>query len=374
MASVTLPSVSGSKNSAVRTQELKGLILAGGKGTRLRPLTYTAAKQLLPVANKPILFYALEAMMEVGISEVGIVVGDTKDEVMAAIGDGSRWGLRTVFIPQEAPLGLAHAVKISREFLGTSSFLLYLGDNLLCDGVREVVRSFQEDKPNAQILLARVKNPQQFGVAELDHGRVVRLEEKPSRPKSDLALVGVYLFDHHVFDIIEQLKPSRRGELEITDAIQGLIDRRHSVRASIVSGWWKDTGKWEDILEANRLTLERAEPVLRGTVDERSRLEGRVALAAGARVVNSVIRGPVSIGERAVIENSYVGPFTSIARDVNVRNSEIENSIVLPEASIEKMSRIESSLIGRGAQVVHLEMCPKAYRFMIGDCSRVEVP
>ncbi len=377
MPPVSLAEKTGNEKSslhAVRAKTLKALVLSGGKGTRLRPLTYTAAKQLLPVANKPILFYSLEAIAASGIHHVGIVVGETKDEIMSAVGDGSRWGLSVEYIAQEAPLGLAHAVKISRDFLGDSDFVVYLGDNLLCDGIDSLVDSFQREKPNAQILLAKVKNPNQFGVAELRDNKVVHLEEKPQHPKTDLALVGVYMFDRNVFDVIKDLRPSKRGELEITDAIQGLIDRKFTVTAHTVSGWWKDTGKLEDILEANRLTLELIEPKIHGNVDDSSRVEGRVSIAASARIINSTIRGPVSIEEGVVIKDSYIGPFTSLAQNVRVENSEVENTIILPNAVVRGISRIGSSLIGHGAEVSKLETRPKAYRIMIGDSSKVEIP
>ncbi|MBI4667946.1 MAG: glucose-1-phosphate thymidylyltransferase [Elusimicrobia bacterium] len=358
----------------LKTKTLKALILSGGKGTRLRPLTYTAAKQLLPVANKPILFYGLEAIAAAGIKDVGVIVGDTKQEIVNALGDGSKWGIRIKYIEQEAPLGLAHAVKIAKDFINGSSFVMYLGDNLLCNGITSLVESFRKERPNAQILLTRVKNPNQFGVAELQDDEVIRLEEKPKRPKSDFALVGVYMFDHNIFDVIRDLKPSARGELEITDAIQGLIDRKFKVKAHIVTGWWKDTGKLGDILEANRLTLGNMQVRREGSFDDGSLIEGNVSIAANAKIINSTIRGPVIIGDNTVIIDSYVGPFTSIASHVQIENSEIENSIVLPNVLIRGVSRIESSLIGYQSQVVKLERRPKVYRLMVGDSSSVEIP
>lgn len=353
---------------------IKALILSGGKGTRLRPITHTSAKQLVPVANKPILFYAIEAMREAGLTDVGIVVGDTRDEIKAAIGDGSAFGVKATYIHQEAPLGLAHAVKVSRNFIGDDSFVMYLGDNIIKDGIVHFVREFQEQRPNSQILLARVKNPQEFGVAELKGGSVVGLEEKPRRPKSDYALVGVYMFDSHVFEAIDNIEPSWRNELEITDAIQWLIDAKLDVRSHIIEGWWKDTGKLEDLLEANRIILPGIEKRIDGEVDAASKVEGEVCLGKGSKVIDSTLRGPLVIGERCVIEKSYIGPFSSIGDEVIVRDSEIEHSIVLKGSSIESLGvRMESSLIGKDSVLRRSKSLPKAYRFMIGDSSTIEV-
>jgi glucose-1-phosphate thymidylyltransferase len=299
---------------------MKGLILSGGRGTRLRPLTYTSAKQLVPVANKPVLFYGIEALAEAGIREIGIVVGDTQAEIRAAVGDGSAWGVSITYIEQDAPRGLAHAVLISEPFLGDEPFVMYLGDNLLNKGITTFVDEFVREKPAAQILLARVPDPQMFGVAELSEGRVIGLVEKPAEPKSDLALVGVYMFSAAVFDAVKSIRPSFRNELEITDAIQHMIDRGLEVRPHIVDGWWKDTGKLEDMLEANRLILDRIERRVDGTVDAESRVEGKVIVEAGAVIENSVVRGPAVIGARAKIVNAYVGPFTSIMSDAEVRD------------------------------------------------------
>lgn len=358
----------------LKTKIIKALVLSGGRGTRLRPLTYTAAKQLLPVANKPILFYGLEAIASAGIRDVGIIVGDTKREIASATGDGSRWGIRIKYIEQEVPLGLAHAVKIAKDFLDGSSFVMYLGDNLLCNGITSLVESFRKERSTAQILLTKVENPNQFGVAELKDGKVIRLEEKPKYPKSDFALVGVYMFDNNIFDIIQDLKPSARGELEITDAIQGLIDKKFDVKAHIVTGWWKDTGRLEDLLEANRLTLGFLQTKRDGFIDGNSAIEGSVSLAARTQVINSTVRGPVIIDEHSVIKDSYIGPFTSIASGVQIENSEIENSIVLPNVLINGVARIEGSLIGYQAKIVKLERKPRVYRFMIGDSSSLEIP
>ncbi len=353
---------------------MKGLILSGGKGTRLRPLTYTSAKQLVPVANKPVLFYGIEAMAAAGIDDVGIVVGDTHEEIRRAVGDGSKWSVRITYIPQDAPRGLAHAVQISQPFLGESPFVMYLGDNLLNKGLRPLVDQFWSDRPAAQILLAKVDNPQQFGVAELDNGRVVRLVEKPREPKSDLALVGVYLFGPEVFESVSRIKPSFRQELEITDAIQDLIDRGFVVRPQIVDGWWKDTGRLEDMLEANRLILDTIDRRINGDLDAMSRIEGKVIVEESAVIRHSVIRGPAIIGPRARLLNCYGGPFTSIMDDVEIRDAEIEHSIVLEGSRIHDIgTRIEDSLIGKNVRVHRMPSKPKAYRFMLGDNSEVGI-
>jgi glucose-1-phosphate thymidylyltransferase len=353
---------------------MKGLILSGGKGTRLRPLTYTSAKQLVPVANKPVLFYGIEAIAAAGIREIGIVVGDTQAEIRAAVGDGSAWGVTVTYIEQDAPRGLAHAVLISEPFVGRDPFVMYLGDNLLNKGITPLVEEFTRERPAAQILLAKVPDPQMFGVAELDGGTVVRLVEKPKEPKSDLALVGVYMFGPEVFDSVRRIKPSFRNELEITDAIQDLIDRGLVVRPHIVDGWWKDTGKLEDMLEANRLILDTLERRIDGQVDAGSRIEGKVVIEAGAIVERSVVRGPAIIGANARIIHAYVGPFTSIMRDVEIRDSEIEHSIVLEGSSISDLAnRVEDSLIGKNVRIHRLPVKPSAYRFMLGDNSEVGI-
>jgi len=353
---------------------MKGLILSGGKGTRLRPLTYTSAKQLVPVANKPVLFYGIEALAEAGIRDIGIVVGDTREEIKTAVGDGSRWGVRVTYIEQDAPRGLAHAVLISEPFMGDDPFVMYLGDNLLNRGITGFVEEFVREAPAAQILLTRVPDPQMFGVAELHDGRVVRLVEKPKEPKSDLALVGVYMFSPAVFESVKRIKPSFRNELEITDAIQDLIDRGLEVRPHLVQGWWKDTGKLEDMLEANRLILDTVERRIDGTVDKESRVEGKVVIEAGATVERSVIRGPVVIGANARIIHAYVGPFTSIGQGTEIRDSELEHSIVLEGSVISDLNnRVADSLIGRNVKITRMPVKPTAYRFMLGDNSEVGI-
>jgi glucose-1-phosphate thymidylyltransferase len=353
---------------------MKGLILSGGKGTRLRPLTYTSAKQLVPVANKPVLFYGIEALAAAGIREIGIVVGDTHAEIRHAVGDGSAFGVRVTYIPQDAPRGLAHAVLISEPFIGNEPFVMYLGDNLLNKGITPFVEEFAREAPAAQILLARVPDPQMFGVAELSNGHVVRLIEKPKEPKSDLALVGVYLFGPDVFESVKRIRPSFRDELEITDAIQDLIDRGLTVRPHIVDGWWKDTGKLEDMLEANRLILDTLVPRNEGQVDATSRVEGKVVIEPGAIIERSVVRGPAIIGARARIVHAYVGPFTSIMNDVEIRDTEIEHSIVLEGSVIcDLQNRIIDSLIGKNVRIERQPVKPSAYRFMLGDNSEVGI-
>ncbi|MEW5899915.1 MAG: glucose-1-phosphate thymidylyltransferase [Acidobacteriota bacterium] len=353
---------------------MKGLILSGGKGTRLRPLTFTQAKQLVPVANKPVLFYGIEALVAAGIREIGIVVGETKNEIMEAVSDGKKWGgdVRISYIEQPEALGLAHAVKVAEPFLGREPFVMYLGDNLLKSGIITLVREFETERPNALILLTPVPNPQMFGVAELQDGKVVRLVEKPQQPASNLALVGVYMFDYHIFEAVQAIRPSWRNELEITDAIQYLIDRGHKVKPHLVSGWWKDTGKIEDILEANRLILETITGIVEGAVDEASRVSGEVVIERDATVRNSTIRGPAIIGGGTEISDSYVGPFTSIQKNCRIIKTEIEHSIVLEGSEIiEVGSRIDQSLIGREVRIYKCPPRPLAYRFTVGDKSEI---
>ena len=353
---------------------MKGLVLSGGKGSRLRPLTYTRAKQLVPVANKPVLFYGIEALVAAGVRDIGIVVGDTHEEIRAAVGDGSHWNASVTYIEQDAPRGLAHAVLISEEFLGDEPFVMYLGATLLNKGITPFVEEFVASGPAAQILLTRVPDPQMFGVAELSDGQVVRLVEKPKEPKSDLALVGVYMFGPEVFESVKRITPSFRNELEITDAIQDLIARGLTVRPHLVEGWWKDTGKLDDMLEANRLILETMERRIEGSVDTKSRVEGKGAIEAGAEIIGSVIRGPAIIGANARIEHAYVGPFTSIMNDVEIRESELEHSIVLEGSVLSDLaSRVIDSLIGRNVRIIRQPVKPSAYRFMLGDNSEVGI-
>ena len=355
-------------------QELKGLILSGGKGTRLRPLTHTSAKQLVPVANKPVLFYGIEAMAAVGIDEVGIIVApETAAEIVAAAGDGSDFGLRIQYIEQDAPLGLAHAVLTGEAFLGSSPFVMYLGDNLLRDGITDLVDTFRSDEPDAMILLTPVPDPEHYGVAELSNGRVKRLVEKPKEPQTDLALVGVYMFTPAIFDAARSIEPSWRDELEITDAIQAMVDGGLRVDPHIVHGWWKDTGQVQDMLEANRLILDDLGERIDGEVVD-SRVEGRVVVEAGARLERSTVRGPAMIGHNSRIVDAYIGPYTAIGDDVEITNAELEHSIVLAGSSIKDLEyRIEASLIGRNVSIRRDPALPRAYRFVVGDNSDVQI-
>ena len=358
---------------------MKALILAGGAGTRLRPITHTRAKQLVPVANKPILFYGIEAMVAAGITEIGVIVGDTRDEVTAALGDGARWGAAITYIPQDAPLGLAHCVLIAREFLGDDDFVMYLGDNLLEQDLAAFVEAFEAaragaEQPAAQILLKRVPDPHRFGIASLDDaGNVVALVEKPADPPSDLALVGVYLFTARVHDAVAAIEPSPRGELEITDAIQWLIDAGEVVRCEQLAGWWIDTGKLTPLLEANRLLLEKLETRIDGEVDERSVVDGRVVVEAGAKIVNSTLRGPVAIGAGTRVEDSFIGPFSAVGAGCAVESSEIEHSVVMDRSQIIEIARLEDSLIGSDAVVQRTKRRPRALRLMVGDHCQVDV-
>lgn len=353
---------------------MKGLILSGGAGTRLRPITHTSAKQLVPVANKPVLFYGLEAMRAAGIREVGIVVGETHAEIEAAVGDGSRFGLEVTYLPQEAPLGLAHAVLISEAFLGDEPFVMYLGDNLLKEGIEPFVRTFDEHQPDALILLQKVADPSSYGIAELDgDGRVTRLVEKPAEPRSDLALVGVYLFTPAIFASVKAITPSARGELEITDAIQHLIDRGLRVEPHTVTGWWKDTGKLEDMLEANRLILSTIARDVRGQVVE-SAVEGPVQIGEGSRLERCTVRGPVVIGRECRLSDTYIGPYTAVSDGVVVEQAEIEHSIILENSRICRLgARMADSLIGRDCVIARSDALPAAYRFMVGDSSQIGI-
>jgi glucose-1-phosphate thymidylyltransferase len=357
-----------------KVTQMKALVLSGGAGTRLRPITHTSAKQLVPVANKAVLFYGLESIAAAGITEVGVVVGDTAAEIEEAVGDGSKFGLRITYIPQEKPLGLAHAVLIARDWLGDDDFVMYLGDNFIVGGISGLVEEFRTNRPDAQILLTRVPDPRSFGVAELDEsGQVVSLEEKPEHPKSDLALVGVYLFTPAIHDAVLAIEPSWRGELEITHAIQHLIDIDADVRSTVIKGYWKDTGNVVDMLEVNRTVLETLEPRVDGEVDEASETIGRVVVEEGARIVRSRIVGPVVIGAGTLVSDSYVGPFTSVAENCRITDSEVEFSIVLRDSSIHGVGRIESSLIGRHVEVTPAPSVPSAHRFVLGDHSKVQI-
>ena len=354
---------------------LKGLILSGGKGSRLRPFTYTGAKQLVPIANKPILFYALENLVDAGIQDIGVVVGDTADQVMATLGDGSRFGVRLSFIHQDQPRGIAHGIQIASDFLGEDPFVLFLGDNFIKEGIVSFVDAFRDGSMDCQILLHEVPNPQDFGVAVLDGDRVTRVIEKPKEPASNLIAIGVYMFGPAVHEAVGAIRPSARGELEITDTIQYLIDSGRAVHAQRVQGCWIDTGKMDDVLEANRVILEDIEPRIEGSVDASSKLYGRVVLEPGSEVIDSIIRGPAIIGERTRIEHAYIGSFTAIYHDCLIKDSEINHSVVLEETTISGLaSRIEDSLIGRNVVLEGKHQRPRGYKLVLGDFSRVHLP
>jgi len=354
---------------------MKGLILSGGKGSRLYPLTYTSAKQLIPVANKPVLFRVIETIRDAGITEIGIVIGSTGEQIKEAVGRGGRWGVNITYIPQDAPLGLAHAVKISRDFLGEERFVMFLGDNVIQGGISPLIAQFADSEWNSQIVLTRIDHPEQYGVAELgDDGRILRLIEKPKNPPSDLALVGIYMFDSNVFTAVNSIKPSWRGELEITDAIQWLVEKGYAVHPYIHRGWWIDTGRPGDMLEANDLVLEEIDYEIEGYADRDSQVGRRVRVEKGAEIINSVVRGPSIIGENARIINSYVGPFTSIYHNVTVENSEIEHSMVLEFSEIRDIeTRIQDSLIGKNVSINKSPIKPKALKLTLADNSQVGI-
>ncbi|MBM4237658.1 MAG: glucose-1-phosphate thymidylyltransferase [Euryarchaeota archaeon] len=354
---------------------MKGLILAGGSGTRLRPLTHTGPKQLIPIANKPNILYCLEDLREAGIVEIGVILGNNMPEkVRDLLGDGSEFGVRISYIVQGEPRGIAHAVGCAEDFMGDDSFVVYLGDNILKGGIRYMVEEFAQGGYEALVALCPVENPEKFGIAELDdQGEIVSLVEKPKEPKSDLAMIGIYFLRKSIFPVIRSLKPSWRNELEITDAIDGLM-RTGRVKARLVRGWWKDTGKPEDILMANHLVLETLERRNEGTLDEDVRLIGRVSIGRGTSVKRgSVIRGPVMIGENCLIgPDTYIGPYTSIGDGTTIINGEIESSIVIGGAYIDCGKKIVDSLIGAGCRITSSEdALPKGCRFIIGENSQL---
>ena len=352
---------------------MKALVLAGGSGTRLRPITHTSAKQLVPVANKPILFYGLEQIRRAGITDVGIIVGDTQAEIEAAIGDGSALGIEPTYIRQQAPLGLAHAMLTAADFLGDDDFVMFLGDNLIEGGIEHMVEEFVDRRPAAQLLLKQVADPERFGVAELaPDGSIIRLVEKPSRPPSDLALVGVYLFTPAILDAARRIKPSGRGELEITDAIQRLLDDGEEVRASTVTGWWLDTGKKDDLLEANRIILGSVSRRVEGRLQD-AEVVGDVVIEPGAEVVRSTVRGPAVIGAGTRVIDSFIGPFTSVGRDCTIERTDMEYSVLLTGCLVRDIPRMEGSLLGREVTVRRTERRPSAHRLMLGDHSFVEI-
>jgi glucose-1-phosphate thymidylyltransferase len=356
-------------------EDLKGLILSGGRGTRLRPITFTSAKQLVPVANKPVLFYGIEAMAAAGIREIGIIIApETGDEIRAAAGDGSQFGVTITYIVQDEPAGLAHAVLTAEPFLRSSPFVMYLGDNLLQGGMEDLVARFRAGSAEALILLTPVPDPQNFGVAELGpEGSVVRLVEKPPEPATDLALVGVYMFTPQIHEAARAIKPSGRGELEITDAIQWLVDGGRRVEPHIVQGWWKDTGRLDDMLEANRLILDTLDRRIDGDLHE-AQVDGRVVVEAGARLERATVRGPAIIGAGAVVRDAYIGPYTAIGRHCVIEGAEVEHSILLEGSSVRGLDgRMESSLLGRDVAISRDARQPRAYRFMVGDKSEIGI-
>lgn len=353
---------------------MKSIILCAGKGTRLRPLTHTSAKHLIPIANKPVLFYAIEAIRDCGIKDIGIIVGETGEDIKSELREGSKWGVNISYIEQKEALGLAHAVSVAKDFLGEDKFLMYLGDNLLKNGVESYANKFILGNYNAFVLLTEVDNPRQFGVAELEGGRVVRVVEKPKEPVSNLALIGVYFFDKNVHQAIKSINPSARGELEITDAIQWMINKGYKVGAEIIGGWWKDTGRPDDILEANRLILEDIERDVGGAkvVNVASQISGRVKIGKGSEIINSKIIGPVIIGNKVKVIDSYVGPFTSLSDGVEIKKTEIEYSVVLENTKIENIKgRMQKCLIGKGVKIYHSKDLPRIYEFILGDHSKV---
>lgn len=355
---------------------MKGLILSGGKGTRLRPFTYTGAKQLVPVGNKPVLFYAIKNLVDAGITDIGIIISpETGDQVKQTVGDGTKFGARIDYIVQDAPKGIAHGIKIAQSYIGDDKFVLFLGDNFIRNGIVPQVTAFRDAAMNAQIILYKMDDPSSMGVAVLDgDGRVIRLVEKPKQFISPYAVIGIYMFDHHVFEAVNAIQPSARGELEITDTIQYLIDKKLNVRAHQLTGWWIDTGKMSDILEANRLVLDIIEPANDGQVDAASVIEGRVVIEKDAVIVNSTIRGPAIIGERTRIENAFVGPYTSIYHDCVLQNCEIENSVVLEYSRVGELSkRLADSLIGRNAEIARAGGHTQTLKLMIGDFSKVGI-
>lgn len=353
---------------------MKALIASGGRGTRLRPITHTRNKHLIPIANKPILHFAIEAVAEAGVKDMAIVVNADSEEVPAAIGNGSRWGVNITYLRQRTPGGLAQVVGLAEEFMGKDRFIFYLGDNMVVGGVKRFIDEFERSGCDCFLTLSRVKDPERFGVPELKNGRIVSIEEKPKTPKSSYAVAGIYLYNHHIFEAVKAIAPSARGELEISDAHQYLIDKGFTIGYSEITGWWKDTGKPTDLLEANRLILDNILPDIKGEVDERSTVAGKVIVEKGAKIINSVVRGPAIIGEGCVIEDAYVGPFSSIGNRTEIKRSEVEYSIILRDCRIHNVGiRLEGSIVGNDVEVVRATGKPLVHRFMIGDQSRIEV-
>jgi glucose-1-phosphate thymidylyltransferase len=374
-ATVTRSSTGTGSGAGGKDGPIKGLVLSGGKGSRLRPFTYTNAKQLVPIANKPVLFYAIEQLVDAGVTDIGIIVGDTGEQVRAAVGDGSQFGAKVTFVQQDVPGGLAHAVATAGEFLGNSRFVLYLGDNFVMGGIKEYVEKFQATPDSSQILLHPVDEPESFGIAEMKDGKVSRIVEKPKNPASNLAVIGIYLFDPAVHEVISTLKPSARGELEITDAIQGLIDRGNRVDAEIMDRYWIDTGKMDDMLNANRMVLSTIEHCCDGQVDEKTRIYEPVIIGPGARVENSVLRGPIIIGPNAEVIDSYIGPNTAIDARCRIKGCRVEDSLIMEDSRIEDLHwPVVKSMIGRSVELQGGHAAGGSYSLTLGDHSRIEMP
>ncbi|MCH8012174.1 MAG: glucose-1-phosphate thymidylyltransferase [Candidatus Marinimicrobia bacterium] len=353
---------------------MKALITAGGHGTRLRPITHTKNKHLIPIANKPMLNYALEYVRDAGISEVGIVVNVADTEIEKVFGNGADFDLNISYIPQEGPLGLAHVVKIAESFIGDETFIFYLGDNILVGGIKKFIDKFEKDGSNCHLVLSRVTDPQRFGVPEIVNGRIVSVEEKPQNPKSQFAVTGIYIYDNSIFEAVNNIQPSARGELEISDAHQYLLEKRYQISFSEITGWWKDTGKVIDLLEANRLILENLKATVSGDVDNQSTVTGNVTIGKGSTITNSVLRGPIIVGNNVKIYDAYIGPNTSIADGCRIIASEVEYSILMDNSKIEDLHvRMESSLLGHGVEIIQSSTRPKTHRFMIGDQSRIRL-
>lgn len=353
---------------------MKALIASGGRGTRLRPLTHTQNKHLINIANKPILHYAIQGVKDAGIKEVGIIINADSNEVPDAIGDGSQFGLKITYIPQSAPLGLAHVVKIAEDFIGKDKFIFYLGDNMVVGGVKRFIEEFEKSDCNCFLTLAKVKDPTRFGVPEIKDNKIVSVIEKPKVPKSPYAVAGIYIYDSSIFEAVNNIEKSARGEYEISDAHQYLIDHNYKVGFCEITGWWKDTGNSLDLLEANRLVLDNLNADINGDVDACSDIAGRVIVSKNSKIRNSKIRGPVIIGDNCLIENCYIGPYTSIGDGTNIINSEVEYSIILKNCRITDVdTRIEGSLLGNDVELVESTGKPRVQRFLIGDQSRVEL-
>jgi glucose-1-phosphate thymidylyltransferase len=353
---------------------VKALIASGGRGTRLRPLTHTQNKHLIPVANKPILFYAIETVAEAGIRDVAIVYNGESDEVPKFVGSGAKWGLKITYIPQPSPGGLAQVVQLAENFIQRDKFIFYLGDNMVVGGVGRFIEEFEKGGLNCLLTISEVKEPQRFGVPVFKDGELVRVEEKPKNPQSKFAVAGIYLYDRHIFEAVKSLKPSARGELEISDAHTFLIERGYKVGFKEITGWWKDTGKADDLLEANRLVLENMTPAIDGQIDQESQIEGKLSVGRHSKIARSTIRGPVIVGESCVIEDSFIGPFTSIGDRTEIRESEVENSIILKDCKIRSgKTRIDRSIIGNDVEIGRANGSSGAHRFMIGDQSRIDV-